>query len=34
MQKCSKICDNKAKYCQKHQSFDADVPKYTRIRLK
>lgn len=26
MQKCSKICDNKAKYCQKYQSFETDVP--------
>lgn len=34
MQKYSKICDIKAKYCQMHQFFDADVPKYTRIRVK
>ena len=27
MQKCSKNCYYKAKYCQKHQSFDADIQK-------
>ena len=27
MRKYSKICDIKAKYCQKHQYFGADVPK-------
>ena len=34
MQYCSKICRYKAKYCRKRQSFDADIPKYTHIRVK
>lgn len=34
MQYYSKNYQYKAKYCQKYQSFDADIPKYTRIRVK
>ncbi len=33
MQKHSKNCYYKAKYCQKHQSFDADIPKSSRNTL-
>lgn len=34
MQIHSKNRYNKAKYCQKHQSFDADIPKYIRISVR